>query len=89
MTGEKRIKPEVYYNKHSKIIEIDGIQIPINEVKLTYLVESKSLHFVRIKCIYSDCIISLRYGEIDNSLYRFKTKERCYDFMNLLSNAPQ
>ena len=56
LTGKTGQTPTIYYNKIEHIIDIDGYQIPLQEVKITYSLYQKSIDRVSFDSKLEDCI---------------------------------
>lgn len=83
-TGKKAV---VYFNKVDEILDIDGHQIPLQEVKTTYYY-SKDFrnHCVSFNCISGDCIINPQGEYMDGGFAApFLNKKYCYEFMELIN----
>ncbi len=84
--GEK----EIFYNNSENIIELDGYQIPLNEVKVVYNYNDSLpgfYHFVYYECKQDkNCIKSKNDEYVFGFSVPFRSKEACYEFINLISN---
>lgn len=85
-TGEKS-KAEVYYNASDKIIDIDGFQIPLLEVKPFYLFDEKrNRHVVNFVCNTGECITDSEMHKVIGMGLAFTSKKICYDFIAAISD---
>jgi len=74
--------PNVRLNKAENILEFSGINIPLFETKVLYkLIDNENA--VVFEC--DDCIIGDN-GKLTGTGFRFKTKDECYIFINLISD---
>lgn len=83
-TGKNSI---VYYNKVDKILDIDGFQIPLLEVKTSYYYsKQQSNHCVSFDCRNeNDCVMDPQgYGNTGFAA-PFINKQKCYEFIELIS----
>lgn len=84
-TGKTGNNPIIYYNKVEKIIDIDGYQIPLQEVKTTYYISQTYNQCVSFDCKLNDCITKPD-GDIQTGFaIPFLTKKNCYDFIELIN----
>lgn len=77
--------PTIYFNKIEKILDIDGWQIPLQEVKISYTYEAKfQNHCVSFDCRGHDCIFES--GEYHSGFSApFISKQKCYEFIELIN----
>lgn len=86
-TGKNSV---IYYNKVDKVLDIDGFQIPLQEVKTTYYYSKKLYnHCVSFDCRNEDCIIDPQGQNHSGFSAPFISKEKCYKFMELISQLKQ
>ena len=84
-TGKTGNNPTIYYNKLEKIIDIDGYQIPLQEVKTTYYVSQTGHKCVSFDCRLDDCIVKPTGGLQTGFAIPFLTKSNCYSFIELIN----
>jgi hypothetical protein len=81
---------DIYINKTSKSIDLDGNFISLDEYTISYEnsyseKHKKIMDIIMIKCISGNCITNSK----NNTRYSgyglfFKSKKACYDFINVL-----
>jgi hypothetical protein len=77
--------PIIFYNDVEKILDIDGTQIPLFDVKTTYYVNETGNHCVSFDCKNEDCI-SKPEGNVQTGFaIPFLTKKNCYDFISIIN----
>jgi hypothetical protein len=88
----KNVPPKevtVYFNKADKIIDIDGFQLPLQEVKTAYYLIQSTKHGVSFDCKGTNCITDPKGKAIDWFAIAFFSKQNCYDFIDLVSQLKQ
>lgn len=76
----------IYFNKVDNVLDIDGIQIPLKEVKTAYYYSKQaSNHCVSFDCKNEDCIIDQQGQNHTGFAAPFISKQKCYEFMELVS----
>lgn len=76
----------IYFNNADKILDIEGYQIPLLEVKTAYsLSKIADGHYVSFDCKSEDCIKYPNGGYGVGFSMAFLTKKNCYDFIELIS----
>lgn len=76
--------PVIYFNKIEKIIEIEGMEIPISDVKVFYQPSESGNHYVTFKCYGGPCIARQSIRNVSDASLPFLNKGNCYDFINLI-----
>lgn len=84
-TRETGNNPTIYYNKVKKIIDIDGYQIPLQEVKTTFYISQTYNECVSFNCKLKDCITKPDGDMQTRFAIPFLTKRNCYDFIELIN----
>jgi hypothetical protein len=79
----------VFFNKADKIIDIDGFQLPLLDVKTAYYLIQSSKHGVSFDCKGTNCITDPKGKSIDWFAIAFFSKQNCYDFIDLISQLKQ
>lgn len=81
---------KLYINKASKIIQFSNYQIPLDEVTLSYTFNSDIIpsqkHYVKFTCSNNNSCILNEEGLPSHTSTGtpFKTKDICYEFMDLI-----
>ncbi|PWK29246.1 hypothetical protein LV89_00086 [Arcicella aurantiaca] len=76
-----------FVNKADNIIEIADYQIPIFEVKCEYERSERGYHWVEFNCFTGNCIYRNKSDKpLSGFGIKFKSKEDCYTFINLISD---
>ena len=75
----------IFFNKADKIIDIDGFQLPLQEVKTAYYLIQSVRHGVSFDCKRTHCIRDPKGKSIDWFAIAFFSKQNCYDFIELIS----
>lgn len=81
---------EIYINRTSTLLDIDGKMIPLNEYSIDFEnnysdSHKNNMNVVMIKCKTGNCIADKRNNNIISGLgLFFKSKKASYDFINIL-----
>jgi len=75
----------IYFNKVEKIIDIDGYQISLQDVKTTYYFSESMNHCVSFDCKGVDCILQPNGSDARGFAIPFLSKKNCYDFIDLIN----
>lgn len=88
--GIAKVEKEIFYNRSENILELDGYQIPLDEVKIVYNYNNSLpgyYHFVKYQCRRgSNCIKSMNGEYVSGLSVPLRSKTACYEFINLISN---
>jgi len=81
---------DIFINKFNKSIEIEGHQVSVDSVKAIYFFDnaakSSYQNQVKFECNTGNCIIyDVKNEKVSGLRIAFKTKQACYDFINILS----
>ncbi len=75
----------IFFNKADTIIDIDGFQLPLQEVKTAYYLIQSVKPGVSFDCKGTNCITDPKGKSIDWFAIAFFSKQNCYDFIELIS----
>lgn len=84
-TGETGNNPTIYFNKVEKIIDIDGYQIPLQEVKTVYYMTENGANCVSFDCRNDNCIVKPSGNLQIGFAIPFLSKSNCYAFIELIN----
>jgi hypothetical protein len=85
-TSKTGKNPIIYYNRGDKILDIDGYQTPLLEVKATYYYFNETSNdCVSFDCRSNDCVINPGGQKCSDFFVPFLNKKYCYDFIELIN----
>ena len=85
-SGKAITNSTVFYNIKEELLDIDGAQIPLREVKVFYKTCLIDRNCVSFGCLESNNCILNSNGEIHTGFgIAFLTKKNCYDFIELVN----
>jgi hypothetical protein len=82
----KGYKPIIYFNQIEKVLDIEGYQIPLLEVKILYVYNNEfGNHLVGFNCNNSSCIYNSKGKKSLAFSVPFISKQKCYEFIDLIN----